>query len=87
MNQLKVKSNSNPKGVAGAITGMFKDGEKQIEIVTVGAGALNQAIKATAIARGYLAPSGIDIAVIPSFSEVEIAGDTKTAMCLTLTRL
>ena len=87
MNQLKVKSNSNPKGVAGAITGMFKDGAKEIEIITVGAGALNQAVKATAIARGYLAPSGIEVAVIPSFSEVEIAGDTKTAMCLTITKL
>lgn len=85
--QLKVKSNSNPKGVAGAITGIFKDGAKEIEAIAVGAGAINQAVKAVAIARGYLAPSGIDVAIVPSFSEVEIAGDTKTAICLTLVKM
>ena len=82
MRQLKVKSQSKPKSIAGAITGMFKESEKELEVVTVGAGALNQAVKGIAIARGFLAPSGVEIVVVPSFSEVEIGGEDKTAICL-----
>ena len=76
---LKVSSKSSPASVAGAIAGMVKDGVC-VEIQAVGAGAVNQAVKAIAIARGYLAPSGIDVACVPSFVELEINGDTRTGI-------
>jgi len=87
MTQLKVKAKSSPKSVAGAIAGMFKDGAKELKIVTVGAGALNQAYKAVAIARGFLAPVGFNLIITPSFVDVEIDGVAKTAMCSTITSL
>lgn len=80
---LKVSSKSNPNKVAGAIANLFKENNK-IEIQTVGAASLNQAIKSVAIARGFLAPSGINLVTIPAFSEVQIEGETKTAIKLIL---
>ena len=53
-----------------------------MEIQTIGAGSLNQAIKAVAIARGFLAPSGEDIVLVPAFNEVIINGENKTALKL-----
>ncbi len=78
---IKVSSKSNPNSVAGAIAGIIKE-RRTIEIQVVGAGALNQAIKAIAIARGFLAPAGYDIVCSPSFREIEINGETKTAIRL-----
>lgn len=78
---LKVSSKSNPNGVAGAIANVIRDG-KSVEIQAVGAGALNQAIKALAIARGFVIPSGYDIICSPSFSEVIIDNQTKTSIKL-----
>lgn len=80
---LKVSSKSNPNKVAGAIASLFKENNKT-EIQTVGAGSLNQAIKAVAIARGFLAPSGINLVIIPAFSEILIEGEAKTAIKLIL---
>jgi stage V sporulation protein S len=81
MNILKVSSRSNPNAVAGAIAGVIR--EKGIaEVQAVGAGALNQAVKAVAIARGLLAPLGIDLVCIPAFSEIKIDGQDRTAMKL-----
>ena len=68
-----------PASVAGAIAGLIKDGNP-VRIQSIGAGAVNQAVKAIAIARGYLAPSGIDVACVPSFVELEINGDTRTGI-------
>ncbi len=79
MEILKVSTKSNPSSVAGAIYNSLKDTSK-IEINTVGAGALNQAIKAIAISRGFLAPIGIDCTCIPSFMDVEIDGSIRTAI-------
>jgi stage V sporulation protein S len=76
---LKVSSKSSPASVAGAIAGMIKDG-KHVEIQSVGAGAVNQAVKAIAISRGFLSPVGIEIVCIPSFSDVVIDGDYRTAI-------
>lgn len=76
---LKVSSKSNPNAVAGAIVGLIK-GNKKVEMQAIGAGAINQAIKAVAIARGYAAPSGMDLVCIPVFAGVEIEGEDKTAM-------
>ena len=76
---LKVSSKSSPASVAGAIAGMIKDGVP-VEIQAVGAGAVNQAIKAIAISRGFLSPVGIEIACIPSFADIVIDGEYRTAI-------
>lgn len=78
---LKVSTKSNPNLVAGALVNILKEKEN-VEIHSIGAGALNQAVKAVAIARGFVAPSGKEIAVIPSFWEVTIDGQIKTAIKL-----
>ena len=78
---LKVSTKSNPNLVAGALVNILKEKEN-VEIHSIGAGALNQAIKAVAIARGFVAPSGKEIIVIPSFLEVTIEGQIKTAIKL-----
>jgi stage V sporulation protein S len=79
MEFLKVSSKSSPSSVAGAIAGMIKDGVP-VEIQSVGAGAVNQAVKAIAIARGFLAPIGIEVVAIPSFADIDINGETRTAI-------
>lgn len=79
MDYLKVSSKSSPASVAGAIAGLVKDG-LPVEIQSVGAGAVNQAVKAIAIARGFLIPAGIDICCTPCFQEIEIGGENRTAL-------
>ena len=79
MEILKVSSKSNPSKVAGAIANIYRE-NKEVEIQTIGAGSLNQAIKAIAIARGFLIPSGIDIYIIPSFKDIMIGDKEKTAI-------
>lgn len=79
MNYLKVSSKSSPASVAGAIAGMVKDGVP-VNIQSVGAGAVNQAIKAVAIARGFLIPTGVDISCAPTFADIDINGESRTAI-------
>lgn len=81
MEVLKVSSHSVPNSVAGAIAGVVRD-KGNVEVQAVGAGATNQAIKAVAIARGYLAPVGIDLVCVPAFANVVIEGDERTAIKL-----
>ncbi|MDD6244721.1 MAG: stage V sporulation protein S [bacterium] len=81
METLKVSSKSNPNSVAGALANVFRS-NGSVEIQAVGAGALNQAIKAVAIARGFLAPSGKNIVCIPAFTDISIDGEEKTAIKL-----
>jgi stage V sporulation protein S len=78
---LKVSSSSRPTAVAGAIAGIIRH-NGHTELQAVGAGAVNQATKAIAIARHYLAPEGIDIVCIPDFAIVTIADQDKTAVRL-----
>ena len=81
MDVLKVSTKSNPNSVAGALAAIIK--EKNIaEIQAVGAGAINQAVKAIAIARGFIAPSGKDIICIPAFTDILIDGEERTAIKL-----
>lgn len=80
---LKVSSKSSPASVAGAIAGMVKDGAK-VELQSVGAGAVNQAVKAIAISRGFLSPVGIEISCIPSFADIVIDGEYRTAIRFTI---
>ena len=81
MDTLKVSSKSNPNSVAGALTNVFRDKGK-VEIQAIGAGALNQAVKAVAIARGFVAPAGVDLVCIPAFAEVEVEGEDRTGIKL-----
>ena len=81
MEILKVSARSIPNSVAGAIAGVIRE-KGAVEVQAVGAGASNQAVKAGAIARGYLAPAGIDLICIPAFANVEIDGEERTAMKL-----
>jgi stage V sporulation protein S len=78
---LKVSSRSNPNAVAGALAGSVRM-SGAVEVQVVGAGALNQAVKAVAIARGFVAPAGLDLACRPTFAEVEIDGERRTAIRL-----
>lgn len=78
---LKVASSSNPSSVAGAIVKNMQEG-KDVELLAVGAGALNQAVKAVAIARGYVSPQGVDITIKPGFEDVSIEDTKKTAIKL-----
>ena len=77
MEVLKISSKSNPNSVAGLV----KESNKA-EMQAIGAGALNQAVKAVAIARGFVAPAGVDLVCIPAFAEVEVEGENRTGMKL-----
>src|SRR5687768_3024366 len=81
MEQLKVSTRSNPNSCAGAMAGVLRQ-QGAVEVQVVGAGALNQAIKAVAIARGFVAPSGIDLVCVPTFADIEIDGESRTAIRL-----
>ena len=83
MDVLKVSSRSIPNLVAGAIAGVIRE-KDAVEIQAVGAGAINQAVKAVAIARGYLAPAGMDIICTPSFVNIEINEVERTAIKLVI---
>lgn len=83
MEFLKVSSKSSPASVAGAIAGMVKDGVP-VNMQCVGAGTVNQAIKAMAIARGFLIPTGFDISCAPVFSDILINGESRTAIRLSV---
>jgi len=78
---LKVSTRSRPSAVAGAIAGVIRD-SGHVEVQSIGAGATNQAIKAVAIARSYLSEEGIDIVCIPSFIDVAIDAEERTAIRL-----
>ena len=75
MEVLKISSKSNPNSVAGAIAGLVKE-ENKAEMQAIGAGAL----KAVAIARGFVAPAGVDLVCIPAFAEVEVEGEDRTGI-------
>ena len=81
MEILKVSAKSNPNSVAGALSGVLRE-RGDAEIQAIGAGALNQAIKSVAIARGFVAPGGIDLVCVPAFTDIEIEGEERTAIKL-----
>jgi stage V sporulation protein S len=83
METLKVSTKSNPNSVAGAMAGAVRTAGA-VEVQVVGAGALNQAIKAVAIARGYVAASGIDLICVPTFADILIDGERRTAIRLSV---
>ena len=81
MEILKVSSRSVPNSVAGAIAAIIREKGK-VEIQAVGAGAVNQAVKACAVARGYLASAGIDMITVPAFASLTINDEERTGIKL-----
>lgn len=78
---LKVSTKSSPNAVAGAIAGIMREG-RPVCVQVIGAGALNQAVKAIAIARSFVREDGLDPICHPEFADVDIGGETRTAIRL-----
>ena len=85
MEVLRVSANSSPKSVAGAIAAVVRE-QGKVEVQAVGAGAVNQTVKAIAIARGFVAPNGIDLVAVPGFAEINIGGEERTAIKILVER-
>ena len=81
MDIIKVKANYRTAAVAGAIAGVVR-AHKRADVQAIGAGAVNQAIKALVLATGYLAEDGINIVCVPEFVDVDIEGKVRTAIKL-----
>ena len=79
MNVIKVSANSRTAAVAGAIAGVMRE-HRFAEVQSIGAGAVNQAVKAIILAKGYLVNDGIDIVCVPEFVDVDIDGKVRTAI-------
>lgn len=80
---IRVAANSKSTAVAGAIAGVVRE-QGSADVQAIGAGAVNQAVKAVAIARGFLALDGWDVICIPTFADVEIGGQERTAIRMTI---
>jgi len=83
MNIIKVSANSRTAAVAGAIAGVMRE-QHFVEVQSIGAGAINQAVKAVILAKGYLLNDDIDIVCVPEFVDVDIDGKVRTAIRLTV---
>jgi len=83
MDVIKVSANSRTSAVAGAIAGVIRD-HKHAEVQAIGAGAVNQAVKALVLAVGYLHADGIKIATVPEFAEITIGDKVRTAIKLVI---
>lgn len=81
MDMLRISTKSNPNSIAGAIAGLVKE-KGRAEMQAIGAGALNQAVKAVAIARGFVAPAGVELVCIPAFADVNVEGEERTGIKL-----
>jgi len=79
MDIIKVRAVSRTAAVAGAIAGVMRD-ENHVEVQAIGAGAVNQAVKAMVLAKNFLEQDGIDVAFVPEFVNVEIDGKVRTAI-------
>ena len=79
MKTLKVSSKTAPMSAAGAIAGYIKE-EGRVELAMIGAGAVNQAVKAVAIARGFVCSQGMDLICVPSFDTIVTDGEERTVM-------
>jgi stage V sporulation protein S len=81
MNMIKVSATSRTSAVAGAIAGVVRE-HRRAEVQAIGAGAVNQAVKALALATGYLRLDGIHVNCVPEFAEVTIEDKVRTAIKL-----
>jgi stage V sporulation protein S len=82
-NMIKVSADSRTAAVAGAIAGVIRE-HRHAEVQAIGAGAVNQAIKALVLATGYLKQDGIDVACVPEFADVTIEDQIRTAIKLVI---
>ena len=80
---IKVSATSQTTAVAGAIAGIIRE-RRQVDVQAIGASAVNQAVKAIAIAHGYLVDDGLDIWCLPGFVQVDVAGLERTAVRFTV---
>lgn len=76
---LKIKNNSEPQKVAGAVVAYLREGKK-VELQAIGAGAVNQAVKSIAVARGFIAQEGVNLSCIPAFTDVEAEEEERTGI-------
>lgn len=83
MDIIKVSGTSRTSAVAGAIAGVVRE-NKRAEVQAIGASAINQAVKAMALARGYLTNDGYDVVFIPEFVDVQIEDKVRTAIKFTV---
>jgi stage V sporulation protein S len=83
MEMIKVSANSRTSAVAGAIAGVVRE-HKRAEVQAIGAGAVNQAVKALVLAKGYLHLDGIDVVCVPEMVDVEIEDKVRTAIKLVI---
>lgn len=83
MDVIKVSGTSRTSAVAGAIAGVFRE-NKHADVQAIGAGAVNQAVKAIVLARGYLAEDGFEVVCLPEFTDVDIDGKIRTAVKLVI---
>jgi stage V sporulation protein S len=81
MDIIKVSATSRTSAVAGAIAGVVRE-HKRAEVQAIGAGAVNQAVKALVLATGYLKGDGIEVVAVPEFVDVEIEDKVRTAIKL-----
>jgi len=81
MEMIKVSANSRTSAVAGAIAGVVRE-HKRAEVQAIGAGAVNQAVKALVLAIGYLKNDGLDVVCVPEFADVTIDDKVRTAIKL-----
>ena len=86
MTILKASSQSNPNSLAGAIVASLRENEI-IEVQVIGAGALNQTMKAIAIGRGFVAPSGEDLICSPAFKDIEVNNEKRTALKIVVEKI
>jgi len=84
MDVIKVKATSRTAAVAGAIAGVMRE-HKHAEVQAIGAGAVNQAVKALVLATGYLAEENVEIVCVPQFVDVDIEGKIRTAIKMVIT--
>jgi stage V sporulation protein S len=80
---IKVSGTSRTSAVAGAIAGVVRE-NKRAEVQAIGASAVNQAVKAMTLAKGYLVNDGLDIFFVPEFVDVDIEGKIRTAIKFTV---
>lgn len=85
MDLIKVSSTSRTSSVAGAIAGVVRENSRA-EVQAIGAGAVNQAVKALILAKGYLRGDGIDVFFMPEFADVSIEDKVRTAIKLVVER-
>ncbi|WP_027480620.1 stage V sporulation protein S [Deinococcus pimensis] len=83
METLRVSGKSRPNAVAGAIAALLRT-QGEVEVQAIGPAAVNQAVKAIAIARGYIVPDQLDLNTQPAFVKLDLEEEERTAVRFTI---